>query len=87
MGPTRPRFSVPTVDEVREFIRSSCYVVDPDKFHAYYESNGWKVGRNPMKDWMAAIRSWDGKNYNKGGSNGNRIGAQPVPGKYANISS
>ncbi len=33
--------------------------VDPHYFHSYYESNGWKVGKNPMKDWKAAVRSWE----------------------------
>lgn len=31
-----------------------------EKFHAYYESNGWKVGRNPMKSWTAAMVHWRG---------------------------
>ena len=30
-----------------------------DRFIAYYESNGWRVGRNPMKDWRAAVRTWE----------------------------
>lgn len=30
-----------------------------EKFHAHYEANGWKVGRNQMKDWKAAVRTWD----------------------------
>jgi hypothetical protein len=30
-----------------------------EKFHAHYEANGWKVGRNAMKDWKAAVRKWD----------------------------
>ena len=33
--------------------------MDPHYFHSYYESNGWKVGKNPMKDWKAAVRSWE----------------------------
>jgi len=87
IGPPRPTFQRPSVDEVRDFIRLNHYDVVGETFHAYYESNGWKVGRNPMRDWKAAVRTWHGKSYGKGGSNGNRIGAQPVPGKYANISS
>jgi hypothetical protein len=30
----------------------------PEAFHDYYTSNGWKVGRNPMKDWKAAYKNW-----------------------------
>jgi len=33
--------------------------VDPDRFIDYYTSNGWRVGKNPMKDWKAAVRSWE----------------------------
>ena len=33
--------------------------MDPEHFVAYYESNGWKVGKNNMKDWKAAVRSWE----------------------------
>lgn len=50
------RFTRPTLDEVKAFISENGYRVDADRFMAYYESNGWKVGRNPMKDWRAAIR-------------------------------
>ena len=32
--------------------------VDIQKFYNFYESNGWKVGKNPMKDWKAAVRTW-----------------------------
>jgi hypothetical protein len=36
--------------------------VDPERFFNYYTSNGWKVGKNPMKDWKAAVRSWERSN-------------------------
>jgi len=38
-----------------------CYWVDAEIFFDYYESNGWKVGRNAMKDWKATIRTWANK--------------------------
>jgi hypothetical protein len=37
------------------------------KFLAYYESNGWRVGRNPMKDWKAAVRTWKQNDRQKRG--------------------
>lgn len=58
----RTRFSPPTRDQVKEYCRERNNSVDPDRFFDYYESNGWKVGRNPMKDWKAAVRSWEPKN-------------------------
>ena len=39
--------------------------IDAEKFIDYYESNGWKVGRNSMKDWKAAIRTWEQRNKEK----------------------
>ena len=52
------RFAPPTREEVAAYIAEKGYHVDPDRWMAYYESNGWKVGRNPMKDWRAAVRTW-----------------------------
>ena len=47
--------------------------VTVDKWFNHYESNGWKVGRNPMRDWKASYRNWNLNNYgqpnNKGSSN------------------
>lgn len=54
----RKRFSPPTLDEVKSYIDEKRLRVDPERFVAYYESNGWRVGRNPMKDWKAAVRTW-----------------------------
>lgn len=60
--PTKPqrrrKFAPPSLDEVKEYIAENGYQVDPDSFMAHYEANGWKVGRNPMKDWRAAVRAW-----------------------------
>lgn len=54
-------FTPPTVDEVRTYCQERGNSIDPEAFVAYYTSNGWKVGRNPMKDWKAAVRSWERK--------------------------
>ena len=59
------RFVAPTVSEVEAYIREQGYSVDADKFIAYYESNGWKVGRNPMKDWKAALRTWQANQFDR----------------------
>lgn len=52
------KFTPPTVDEVRAYAQSKGYSIDPERFCDYYISNGWKVGRNPMKDWQATVRQW-----------------------------
>ena len=54
-------FVKPTIDEVAAYIIEKGYHFDAERFHAYYESNGWMVGRNKMKDWKAACRTWEGK--------------------------
>ncbi len=54
-----PHFVKPTVDQVREYTDTRQIKIDPERFVDYYESNGWKVGKNPMKDWMAAVRTWE----------------------------
>ena len=55
------RFSPPSVEEVTAYVDEKQYNVDPESFIAFYESNGWKVGKNPMKDWKAAVRTWHGR--------------------------
>lgn len=52
------RFTPPTPDEVREYVREKNYNVDADKFCDFYASKGWMVGKNKMKDWKASVRTW-----------------------------
>lgn len=52
------RFVKPTLEEVQAYITEKGLNVNAEKFIDYYESNGWKVGRNPMKDWKATVRRW-----------------------------
>lgn len=53
------RFCLPSVDEVRAYCHERQNGVDSQRFVDYYASNGWKVGKNPMKDWKAAVRTWE----------------------------
>lgn len=64
--PTRPRFNPPTVKEVKAYCTEKGYGVDPQRFVDYYTSNGWMVGKNHMKDWKAAVRTWHGKENTNG---------------------
>ena len=57
----RARFVKPTVDEVAAHVREKGYTFDPVSFWNYYESNGWKVGRNTMKSWTSACVTWQRK--------------------------
>jgi hypothetical protein len=57
--PTRARaFVKPTVADVAAYCHEIRASIDPQAFIDHYESNGWKVGRNPMRDWKAAVRTW-----------------------------
>ena len=53
------RFVPPTEEEVALYCVERRNHVNAQKFVDYYSSNGWKVGRNPMKDWKAAVRTWE----------------------------
>jgi len=52
-------FTPPTAAEVEAYCRERGNGIDPARWLAYYESNGWRVGRNPMRDWKAAVRTWE----------------------------
>ena len=53
------RFKKPTAQEVNEYCVERNNSVNPESFIDFYESNGWKVGKNPMKDWKACVRTWE----------------------------
>lgn len=51
-------FKVPTLEEVRDYISGKGYSVDPEEFFSFYESQGWHVGKNKMRDWHRAVSYW-----------------------------
>jgi len=53
------RFTVPTIEEVGVYCKARRNSVNPERFHAHYTANGWKVGKVPMKNWKAAIVTWE----------------------------
>lgn len=59
--PKRKQFVKPTLEEVQAYCRERESTVSAHAFYDWYESNGWRVGKNPMKDWKAAIRTWEQK--------------------------
>lgn len=52
-------FVKPSIEEVREYCQQRKNSIDPETFVDFYESKGWKVGKNPMKDWKACVRTWE----------------------------
>lgn len=59
------RFNPPTLEEVKAYCRERGNSVDPERFYDFYQSKGWMVGKNKMKDWKAAVRTWE-KTQNNG---------------------
>lgn len=57
--PPRTRFVPPSLEDVQSYCRERQNDVDAQRFIDYYTSNGWKVGKNSMKDWKAAVRNWE----------------------------
>jgi hypothetical protein len=55
---TDKRFTPPTVDDVRDLAKIKGLAIDAELFVDHYESNGWLVGKNKMKNWQAAVRKW-----------------------------
>jgi hypothetical protein len=87
------KFTPPSPPEATEYAKSIGFALDGEQFCAFYQAKGWVVGRSPMRDWRAAVRTWKIRDA-KGGQNANGnsgkdkpiVGdAKPVPGKYAGI--
>ena len=57
----RASFTPPSQEEVDQYINAKGYHFTADEFVSFYESNGWKVGRNPMKNWKAACTTWENR--------------------------
>ena len=59
------RFIPPTLEEVQAYCKERNNNVNAQRFIDYYTSNGWQVGKNKMKNWKAAVRTWENNNYDK----------------------
>ena len=70
-SPKRKTFTKPTIDEIQDYCIERNNNVNAEHFYDYYESNGWKVGKNSMKDWKAAVRTWERSEYRKSNSKKN----------------
>ena len=57
------KFIKPTVEEIRNYCIERKNNVDAQYFYDYYEANGWRVGKNSMKDWKATIRNWERRDF------------------------
>ena len=60
-GGGRKRFIIPTPEEVQAYCNERKNGISGQQFCDFYSSKGWKVGSQPMKDWRASVRTWEGK--------------------------
>lgn len=73
------RFAPPALEEVAGYCKERRNAVDAQRFVDYYTANGWKVGKNPMKDWRAAVRNWERGGFSQGKTqNGEALPADRV---------
>lgn len=49
----------PTLEEVKQYIQEKGFTMSAETFYNYYTANGWRVGKNKMKDWRASVRNWN----------------------------
>lgn len=61
------RFTPPSLEEVRQYCLERGKGVDPEAWYDHYTANGWKVGKNAMKDWRAAVRQWERSEFRTAG--------------------
>lgn len=71
IGQKQKKFVKPSLKEISDYCKERNNDVNPERFLNYYEANGWKVGRNNMKDWKAAIRTWEVNCRSSGGKKNN----------------
>jgi hypothetical protein len=64
-APPKGKFVPPAVEDVKAYCEEKGFTFDPEAFVAYYESNGWMVGKSKMKNWKAACITWQRNGYSK----------------------
>lgn len=79
---TREKFTPPTLEDVAAYCRERQNNVDPQRWLDHYTSNGWRVGKNPMKDWKAAVRTWERSGFNDAPK---KPAQHPVPAEQSKI--
>ena len=64
-------FKKPSIKEIRQYCIDRKNTIDPEQFFDFYESKGWMVGKNKMKDWKACVRTWE--------KNSKQLKSEPEP--------
>jgi len=79
----RKGFIKPSVSDVMEYCQSNGHSINAEQFVDFYTANGWKVGKNSMKDWKATIRNWERRD--KGNEKDTRSRAKRLSDKLDDI--
>ena len=77
------RFTPPTIDEVIAYCQERKNNVNPVRWFNFYASKGWKVGKEPMKDWKASVRYWESDENDGNNSRGNGNTTEPNRADYS----
>lgn len=72
------RFVKPSVEQIAEYCRERKNNIDAQHFFDHYESKGWKIGKNPMKNWKAAVRTWEKNSFNPSTPQSNPQQQRPI---------
>jgi len=71
----------PTIEEVKAYCAERKKGVDPKRWYNHYQANGWMVGKTKMKDWKAAVRTWERDDYNAGRTTNGKGNNEPHSGE------
>lgn len=69
----KAKFVKPTIEEIRCFCEERNNGIDADEFFNFYESKGWVIGKSPMKDWKACIRTWERNKFKSQRPTGRKV--------------
>lgn len=72
---SKEKFKKPTIEEIQEYCLERRNGIDANYFYDFYESKGWMIGKNKMKDWKSAIRTWE-RNHKEDNKNSKN---KPIP--------
>ena len=81
----RKTFCKPTIEEVKAYCKERNNSVDAEKFCDFYESKGWKVGKESMKDWKASVRTWEKSSTSKPPGKPTNAYINPAQSEFDNL--
>ena len=74
LSKTNKKFIPPTAEEVKDYCLENKNNINPEAFVAFYDSKGWKIGKETMKDWKKAVTTWEIRDKERAGVHKNQLG-------------